>query len=112
LLELVAYGTAGFATLSIVLYRAGVGTLKGAPLTSDELASASFTYYLWHLADSVPALKVPKTLNWTLHHPFTDHAQGGLALIYAIAVSVPAIYVATQVIGAWTSEDSENADGD
>jgi hypothetical protein len=101
---LVGSSTAGFTALSTGLYRLGVGSIKSGPLHGSSLVDAAYSYYLWHLADAIPLLKVPKTLNWQLSHPFTDSYHGALALIYTVLVIVPLIFAATQMIREWTAD--------
>jgi hypothetical protein len=102
---LVAAGTAGFAALSTVLDRLGIGTVGGGDVHGHDRVAAAYAYYVWHLSDAIPLLKVPETLNWKLSHPYTDHVNGALALVYTVLVAVPLIYAATQIIAAWTSDD-------
>jgi hypothetical protein len=96
--------TAGFTVLSTQLYLHGVGTIKGGELHDTALVDAAYSYYLWHLADAVPLLKVPQTLNWKLSHPFTDSTQGSLVLIYKTVVVLPLLFAVTKVVVAWTSD--------
>jgi hypothetical protein len=46
-------------------------------------------YYAWYLADALPILELPKTLNWD--QPFTlgDHQAGQLLLAYKLLVTLP-----------------------
>ena len=104
LMQLVALCTAGFAALSIWAYELGAGTIKDGPLGGRELVDASYAYFLWHFADTIPLFDVPKTLNWKLKHPFTDTFQGSLALVYTVLVVLPLVYAATQVLRRWTSD--------
>jgi hypothetical protein len=105
----VSVGTAGFASLSTGLYNLGVGSAKGGPLHGRHVADAAYVYYLWHLADTVPLLKVPDTLNWELKHPFTDSIHGSLAVVYSVLVVLPLIYGATKVIVRVTGDSSKRS---
>ena len=101
---LVAFGTAGFAALSTGLYNLGVGSIKGGALEGREVVDAAYSYYLWNLADAVPLVDAPKTLNWKLEHPFTDSVHGSLALTYTVLVVFPLVYVATQFLLGLTTD--------
>lgn len=108
-LFLVAFGTAGFAATTTALYDLGVGTTKGGPLHGRDVVVAAYSYYLWHLADAIPLLKVPATLNWKLAHPFTDSVHGALVLVYKVLVVVPLLFAATQFISRLTSDPDSDS---
>jgi hypothetical protein len=102
---LVALGTAGFAALSTGLYNVGIGSTGGTHLHgARHVVGAAYSYYLFHLADAVPLLKVPETLNWKLKHPFTDSLNGSLVLVYTVLVAIPLIWAATQIVRRFTSD--------
>jgi hypothetical protein len=108
---LVALSSAGFTSLSVGLYQMGIGSIKGGPLQGSQIVDAAFNSYLWHLADAIPLLKITSTLNWTLRHPFTDHVQGGLILLYTLTVIIPVVYLATQIVKPLTAS-SRTKDGE
>lgn len=55
---------------------------------------------VWHFLDSVPALKIPETLNWEkLRHPYTDHISGGLLLAFKLIAVLPVISLVAELIG-------------
>lgn len=101
---LLGFSTAGFAMLSTVLYEHGVGALGGTAIPDRALGGVAYAYYVWHLADVVPLLEVPKNLNWTLTHPFTDVVHGALAVGYTAMVGLPAAYAATKLVARWIRE--------
>ena len=101
---LVGFATAGFALLTATLYRLGVGSAKGGHLTGTHVVDAAYSYYLWHLADAIPVLKVPENTNWKLEHPFTDSVNGSLVLVYIVLIGIPLVYTGTQVLKAWTAD--------
>ncbi|MCW2820157.1 MAG: hypothetical protein JWR42_2944 [Marmoricola sp.] len=101
---LTATSTSGFTALSAGLYDLGVGSLKGHLAQGTDLSAVAFESYLWHLADAVPVLKIPETLNWSLQNPFSDSIQGSLLLAYKCLVLVPAIYLGGQVLARWMSD--------
>lgn len=55
---------------------------------------AAIEYYLWHLADAIPVLKVPATLNWTPDLEFSSVGAGVRLLAYKILVILPVIKLA------------------
>ena len=46
-------------------------------------------YYAWHLADAIPALDVPETLNWEQPLASTDHLAGVLLLLFKLLAILP-----------------------
>lgn len=104
LLASVALCTGAFATLSARLYESGVGTVKGGPLNGADIATAAYANYLWRFADTIPVVKVPKTLNWELRYPFTDRVNGALMLVYTVLVVLPFVYAAAEAIRRWTAD--------
>ena len=103
---LVAFSTAGFTALSAGLYQLGVGSFKDASLHGQQVVDAAYNSYLWHLADAIPLLKIPDTLNWELQYPFTDHVQGALTLGYTIVVIIPLVYTVTQLVVSLLGDSS------
>jgi len=103
-MALVGFATAGFATVSTFLYGHGVGALGGSAVRGRAVADAAYAYYVWHLADVVPVLEVPKTLNWTLNHPFTDVAHGALTVAYKAMVGLPAAFAVAKLVTRWIIE--------
>jgi hypothetical protein len=101
---LIASSTAGFTSLSVGLYRLHIGMIKGGPLHGIQIVDAVYSSYLWHLLAAVPLLQIPSTLNWTLRHPFTDHIQGGLIVIYTLTDILPFLYVGSKMVRAWLQE--------
>jgi len=46
-------------------------------------------YYVWNLADALPVLELPKTLNWDQPLTLGDHQAGQLLLAYKLLVILP-----------------------
>ena len=72
------------ATVILVVYGAVDLPAENAP----ELASAE-QYYAWHLADAIPALDVPETLNWERPLTSTDNFAGILLLGFKLLAILP-----------------------
>jgi hypothetical protein len=77
-----------FAELSTLLWQHGLIQ----PTTSGP-ASLWRTegHYLWNLANSVPLLSAPRTLDWRDPQPFVDHISGALLLTFKFAIIAPLI---------------------
>jgi hypothetical protein len=55
-------------------------------------------YYAWNLADALPVLELPKTMNWTRPLAFDDHGAGLLLLAYKLLVILPIAGFVAQLI--------------
>lgn len=88
--------TTGFTALTAVL--AEHQWLETTAKETSGLVWATLSYYMWHLLDAVPALKVPATLNWKLAIDFSDHGSGALLLLFKLLVIVPVISAIVGVI--------------
>ena len=92
-----AVATAGFASLSALLVVRGVIPTAGKPLPALDPASAMFSYYAWHLLDSVPVLDITNTLRWAEPYQFTDRWSSSLLLAYKLLVILPFLQIAALV---------------
>jgi hypothetical protein len=108
LAALVAGSLEGFTCLSCALYQLGVGRVDGPRLSGTGLARQSYESFVWHLADAVPVLSVPETLNWKLYHPFTDHGQGSVLLAFEVVVIVPGVYLILAAAKKWWQAIADN----
>jgi hypothetical protein len=104
---------------SLVLAAAGLGSLAGitALLISDGhpavrpmfeagdgkgvWVGAAYEHYLWHLADSIPVLKVPDTVTWKPKYAITDTTNGVLTLAAKILVILPFLAIARGAFQHW-----------
>jgi hypothetical protein len=75
-----------FAISTVVLAVYGAVDVPGK--RTPELASVE-QYYAWHLADAIPALDVPETLNWERPLTSTDHFGGLLLLAFKLLAILP-----------------------
>jgi hypothetical protein len=98
-----AVATAGFASLSALLVVRGVIPTAGKPLPTLDPAWAMFSYYGWHLLDSVPVLDITNTLRWAEPYQFTDRWSSSLLLAYKLLVILPFLAIASLV---WRSRKS------
>jgi hypothetical protein len=66
--------------------------------TDADLYQEMERFYLWHLLDAVPTLKIPETLNWDKPAvELTDKRGGGLLLVFKILVVLPVIRLGVQL---------------
>lgn len=107
LIILVAISTMAFSYLGAAIYLSGIGGLDATPteLASSRAFDASYIAYLWHLADVVPVLKLPETLDWKLAHKPTGCAQGLLVLAYTAVVVAPLIDTIARYVKRLIGED-------
>jgi hypothetical protein len=84
--------------LLAALYLEGWVHLRGSVDTSDAF-KAGDAACVWHFLDSVPALRIPETINWDLTHPFTDKLSGFILFGYKVLAVLPVIALATELIG-------------
>jgi hypothetical protein len=82
-LLLLATMAAGAVTLTLL--HAGPAKTDAQLLPSEEV-SASIQWYAWHLADTIPVLDVPETLNWTIDVEFVDRWSGMLLVLMRIVL--------------------------
>jgi hypothetical protein len=86
--------TAGFAVVSVFLYRQGLATTSPERALADpfnESFKESLAYYLWSLLDAIPVLELPQTLGWERSFRYTDPASRVLLLVYKVVVILPMI---------------------
>ncbi len=96
----------GFAALTSLLITVGLfpATVTPSGLAADlgvadwALTAKAFEMYVWSLADAIPVLKIPETLDWT--SPVVLETIGGrvLVLAYKIVVLLPLAQLATGLI--------------
>lgn len=86
--SLIAIGvcTEAFAGLTVLLWRHGA--LAVAPGVEPTLWRTEL-YYLWHLVDSVPLLRIPDGLHWREPMRLTSPAGGGFLLAYKVLLIAP-----------------------
>ena len=69
------------------------------------------SYFLWHLADSLPFLKVPSSVGW--RQPLLDEKYIGLLrLIFQIVVLAPLVHIATSGYETWQRQSQANRERD
>lgn len=64
-------------TVSIALLHVGLAETTPSTPPTDEV-NATISWFGWHLADVVPVLDLPDTLNWSLRYEFVDRWTGVL----------------------------------
>jgi hypothetical protein len=68
-------------------------------------------YFLWHLADSLPFLKVPSSVGW--RQPLLDEKYIGLLrLIFQVVVLAPLVHIATSGYETWQRQSQANRERD
>jgi hypothetical protein len=86
-----------FAGMTANLLEHGHGTVHPA-IHDGRYAATAYEHYLWHLADSIPVLKVPDTLHWKLEHRITDHTNGALTLGAKILIYAPLLAIGASLL--------------
>jgi hypothetical protein len=73
------------------------GFIFYAAIATDSVGQAA-TYFLWHLAEAVPVLRIPATLNWNPRFAFDSSAAGVALLAYKILIILPTIAIARDAL--------------
>jgi hypothetical protein len=87
-----------FVLLTTWMYAKGLTEASQNLEIGGELVRAAEEYYIFHLLDEVPLLKIPETLDWEQPATFTDDASRALLLSYRILVILPVIRVAAELL--------------
>jgi hypothetical protein len=77
---LLLLATMAAAAVTLTLLHAGPAETDAQLLPAQEV-SASLQWYAWHLADTIPVLDVPQTLNWNVGVEFVDAWTGVLLVL-------------------------------
>ena len=102
--------TIAFAAVTTQLVQYDALTVEGAASRDPDLTSQAFAAYLWSLADAVPLLKIPETLNWEPPLRFPTWEGGSLALAYKLVLLVPAAQLLTFALTRLWGADTLQAD--
>jgi hypothetical protein len=87
-----------FTTLTVVLFEQGVVAITPAPAAADAL-DATFEYYLWQLANTVPLVDIPGNLEWVKPFEFDGALGGLLVIVFTGFVVFPLIQLARLILG-------------
>lgn len=114
-LLLILLPTLAFASLTAMLIHWNVIDAAGAKPTAPTLAYETFGTYLWNLANSVPVLKIPETLNWSAPLTLKTMAGGSLVLAYKVLLILPFAQLAAialaRAFGEPPAESHDQPDG-
>jgi hypothetical protein len=78
-----------FGVISASLVHWGWLGVDGVAPSDPNLPYKAFETYVWNLADAIPLLKVPETLNWEPSLRFPTFWGGALVLAYKVLVILP-----------------------
>jgi hypothetical protein len=78
------------------LQESGFHARSGLDLGEDLTVGSLSAYYVWHLVEAIPAVEIPKTLNWEVPYTFKDSLSGALMLIYKLLVILPIVAILKQ----------------
>lgn len=94
---LAGFAAVSFTSLTALLYERGLVGISPAP-APDRLLDDTFSFYLWHMANTVPLVDIPGNLGW--HKPLElDGGLGGLLVIgFTGFVIFPLIQLARLVL--------------
>ncbi|RZT17516.1 hypothetical protein EV649_5063 [Kribbella sp. VKM Ac-2569] len=79
--------TLAVGAVTITMLHAGIAETS-APVAASAEVSSALEWYAWSLADTVPALDVPQTLNWSTEVEFVDRWTGALLLLMRLLLVV------------------------
>jgi hypothetical protein len=91
-----------FAVVTVALD--SYGAIEPAKHTRPRLGLVE-QYYAWHLADALPLLEVPKTMNWARPLTYDDHGAGVLLLAYKLLVILPIAALIAALLDRWRRDD-------
>ena len=94
---LAGFAAVSFTSLTALLYQRGLIGISPAP-ADDRLLDDTFSFYLWHMANTVPLVDIPGNLGW--QKPLQLHGGlGGLLVIgFTGFVIFPLIQLARLVV--------------
>jgi hypothetical protein len=79
-----------FSAFALLLH--GSGPPLFAPGSNAEVSHGSLAdFFLWHLLDAIPGLKVPETIHWKAPLTYERPSAGWLLLLFKVMVIVPAV---------------------
>jgi len=94
--------TSAFAGISSMLVQDGVLAVADAHASDRDLFSQAFGAFAWHMADTIPLLKVPETVNWDPALGFPSRWGGTMLLLFKLALIVPTAQIlAVALPGFW-----------
>ena len=86
---LVAVALYGGATFALAQHYPA--TMKLASPLGGLSVERVETFYAWHIADSVPALKITQTLGWSAPLTYRSWKVGVLVLLFKLSIIVPIV---------------------
>jgi hypothetical protein len=101
--------TEAFAVTVALLYSLGL-LHSSKPVQPHKALQTAEAFFSWHFLDSVPAIKIPETLNWRLSSSFKDYWSGGLLLAFKILVIFPVIRLVTELFRQRQNKKSSGED--
>ena len=60
---LAGFAAVSFTSLTALLYQRGLVGISPAP-SDDRVLDVTFSFYLWHMANTVPLVDIPGNLGW------------------------------------------------
>jgi hypothetical protein len=109
-LGLLVVPTVAFAVVSAILLHHGALGVDGTT-TDDALPWRTLETFVWNLADAVPVIKIPDTLNWDPKLSFTTMSGGALVLAYKLLLVVPFAQLAAIALARSFGDDEDGGDG-
>jgi hypothetical protein len=94
---LAGFAAVSFSSLTGLLYQQGLVGISHAP-AHDRVFDLTFEFYLWHIANTLPLVDIPRNLGW--HKPLEfEGALGGLLVVgFTGFVIFPLLHLARLIV--------------
>jgi hypothetical protein len=94
---LAAFAAVSFTSLTALLHQQGLVGISSAP-AQDRVVDASFTFYLWHIANTLPLVDIPGNLGWEKPFEFEGALAGLLVIGFTGFVILPLIQIVRLIL--------------
>jgi hypothetical protein len=94
---LAGFAAVSFTSLTALLYQRGLVGISPAP-AQDRVFDASFEFYLWHLANTLPLVDIPGNLGWQKPVELHGGLGGLLVIVFTGFVIFPLIQLARLIV--------------
>jgi len=87
----IAFSLPYFSGLSCTLKT--INLIRTVPnfTVNDNCVGRFGLFYIWHILDSIPLLKIPQTILWSVPHEYHDSLSGLILLIFKVIIVFPVI---------------------
>ncbi|HEX5780592.1 MAG TPA: hypothetical protein VFX80_01660 [Solirubrobacteraceae bacterium] len=91
------FAVASFTGLTLLLHDEGLVGITPDP-ADDRALDETMTFYVWHLANTLPLVDIPGNLDWEKPFEFDDRLGGLLVVLFTGFVIFPLIQLARLIL--------------